>query len=104
MGTLCKTSNSLYTVLFLNESPKLWLNRHNFLIRTVFLSSKFKLEYVYSGVNFAGKMFVVIFLAGTYFCRSLEKSQKLHVPHGISCLSKLCLFCCQLVAIFAESN
>ena len=73
-------------------------------LRTVFLSSKFKLEYVYSGVNFAGKMFVVIFLAGTYFCRSLEKSQKLHVPHGISCLSKLCLFCCQLVVIFAESN
>jgi len=32
MGTLCKTSNSLYTVLFLNERGKLKLKRHDFLV------------------------------------------------------------------------
>ena len=32
MGTLCKSSNSLYTVLFLNERGRLWLNRHDFLV------------------------------------------------------------------------
>ena len=33
---------------------------------------------------FAGKVFVVIFICGTKFCRSLEKSQKLE-PSKISC-------------------
>ena len=70
MCTLYKTSNSLYTV---------------FLISTVFLCSEFKLENINSGVNFWRKMFAVIFLfTGTYFCGSLEKSQKLE-PAKISC-------------------
>ena len=43
---------------------------------TVFLCSEFKLENIYSGVNFAGKMSAVILFAGTYFCGSLEKPQK----------------------------
>ena len=32
MRTLCKTSNSLYAVLSLNEGGKLSLNRHDFLV------------------------------------------------------------------------
>ena len=43
----------------------------------VFLCSEFKLENIYSGVNFCRKMFAVIFFAATYFCGSLEKPQKL---------------------------
>ena len=31
MRTLCKTSNSSYTVSFLNERHKFYLNRHDFL-------------------------------------------------------------------------
>ena len=50
---------------------------------------KFKLDYLqnYSGLHFSGKN--VIFFTGTYFCGSLEKSQKSQirtykkiVPHG----------------------
>ena len=55
-------------------------------------------------------MLVVIFLGGTtVFLRIAGKSAKIRhrknfVPHGIASLSKLCLFCRQLVAIFAENN
>ena len=50
----------------------------------VFLCSEFKLENIYFGVNFCGKMSAVILFAGTYFCGSLEKPQNLE-PAKISC-------------------
>ena len=56
-------------------------------LNTVFLCNEFKLENICSGVNFAEKMFAVIFISGTYFCVSLEKpqkSQKLE-PAKLSC-------------------
>ena len=37
--TVCKTSTSLYTVLFPNERGKLWLNGHDFLV-SIFSASK----------------------------------------------------------------
>ena len=58
-------------------------------------------------------MLLVIFwrelLCLTVFLRIAEKSAKIRtrknfVPQGIASLSKLCLFCRQLVAIFAENN
>ena len=48
------------------------------LLGTVFLCSEFKLENLYSGVNFCGKNVCGNFyFGGTYFCGSLEKPQKL---------------------------
>ena len=55
MPTLCKTSISLYTVLFLNERDKVVIEQTRFL-NTLFLCSEFKLENIYSGVNFCGKI------------------------------------------------
>ena len=54
---------------------------------TVFLGSEFKLKNIYSGVNFCGKNVCSNFFAGTYFCGSLEKPQKLQKlePAKISC-------------------
>ena len=67
--------------MFLNERDKLCFNRHDFFV-LFFLCSEFKLENIYSGVNFSGKMFALIFI-----CGSLEKPQRLEhkhfVPHGI---------------------
>ena len=50
MGTLCKTSNSLYTVLLLNVRGKLRLNRHDFLVLHFCVAN-----FSNSGVNFFGK-------------------------------------------------
>ena len=44
---------------------------------TVFLRSEFKLENTYSGVNFAGKMFAVIFIGGNLFLRIAGKTAKI---------------------------
>ena len=60
MGTLCKTSDSLYTVLFLNV-----IEQTRFL-NTVFLCSEVKLKYIYSGVDFSGKN-----VCGNFFWREL---------------------------------
>ena len=84
-------------------------------LSTAFLCSELKLEYIYSGINFCGKNACGNFLAGTTvsYCvfnlRIAGKSAKIRtrknfVPHGIASLSKLCLFCRQLVAIFSENN
>ena len=74
----------MYTVLFLNERDKLWLNRHDFLVLY------FKLENI-STLDFKflqEKCLRQVLFAGTYFCRSLEKlqlkSQNLQ-PAKISC-------------------
>ena len=57
-------------------------------LSSVFLCSEFKLENIYSGVNFlGGKMFAVIFnyiLRESILGGSLEKSQKLE-PAKSSC-------------------
>ena len=63
-----KTSISLpffYTVLFLNERDKLWLNRNDFLVLFC-LCSELKLENIYSGVNFCGKN-----VSGNFYLREL---------------------------------
>ena len=54
-------------------------------VSTVFLCSEFKLETIYSGVNFCRKNVCGNFyLRGTYSCGSLKKPQKLE-PAKISC-------------------
>ena len=50
-------------------------------LSTVFLCSEFKLENIYSGVNSCVKN---VLFEGTFFCGSLEISQKLE-PAKISC-------------------
>ena len=54
---------------------------------TVFLCSEFRLENIYSAVNFCGKMFEVIFICRNLFSGLLEKSKKIRtgknfMPHG----------------------
>ena len=54
---------------------------------SVFLRSEFKLGNIYSGVNFPGKMFAVIFICGNLFLRIAGKTAKIgtrkkFVPHG----------------------
>ena len=44
--------------------------------QSVFLCGEFKLENIYSGVHFRGKILVVLFIAGTYFCGLLKKTPK----------------------------
>ena len=53
-------------------------------LSTVLLCTEFKLDNIYSGVNFAGKMFAVFFICGNLFLRIAEKSQKLE-PAKLSC-------------------
>ena len=88
MRTLCKTSNSLRTVLFLNERGKLWLNRR--FLSYVFLSSEFKLENIYRGVNFCGKKYGYFLFKETYFWGSLEKSQKIGTRKNFVQLGSFC--------------
>ena len=57
MPTLCKTSISLYTVLFLNERDKVVIEQTRFL-NTLFLCSEFKLENIYSGENVCGNFYL----------------------------------------------
>ena len=57
-------------------------------LSTVFLGSEFKLEYIYSGVNFCRNLF--LWIDGKI---SKIRTRKNFVQHGISSLSKLCLFC-----------
>ena len=54
----------------------------------VFLCGEFKLQNIYSGVNFCGKMFAVIFICENLFLRIAGKiaeirPRKNFVPHGI---------------------
>ena len=65
VSILCKTSNKLYTVLFLKEKDKVVIEQKQ-NVGIVFLCSEFMLENIYSGVNFWGN----------FFCGSLEKLQK----------------------------
>ena len=64
------------TVLFLNQRQV--VIEQTRLLSSAFLCSELKLENIYSGVNFLGKKCLPWFLlAGTHFCGSVEKSQKL---------------------------
>ena len=65
--------------LFLDERGDRVVTEQTRFRITVFLCSKFQSEYIYSGVNFCGKNVCV-----NFFCRWLEKSQKLE-PAKISC-------------------
>ena len=65
--------------LFLDERGDRVVTEQTRFRSTVFLCSKFQSEYIYSGVNFCGKNVYV-----NFFCRWLEKSQKLE-PAKISC-------------------
>ena len=49
-------------------------------LSTVFLCSELKLDNIYSGVNFCGKMFAVIFICGNLFLRIAEKNRKNQNP------------------------
>ena len=62
------------------------MNRHDFLVLFC-LCSELKLEDIYSGEDFCGKMFAVIFICGNLFLRIAEKIVKIRtckdfVPHG----------------------
>ena len=62
---------------------------NQYFLSTVFLCSEFKLENIYSGVNFfAGIRFAVIFICGNLFLRMAEKTAKIRThknfqPYGI---------------------
>ena len=45
-------------------------------LSTLFSCSEFKLENIYSEVNFAGKTFAVIFICGNLFLRIAGKNAK----------------------------
>ena len=71
MPTLCNTSNSLYTVLFLNEAR---------FLSTVFLCSEFKLENIFPGVNVCRNLFFGI--AGKNAKNANIRTRKNFVTHG----------------------
>ena len=79
----CAVSISLYTALFSERKRQVVIEQIWFR-STVFLSSEFKEENIYSGVSFCGKIFAVIFICGYLFLRIGGKSQKLE-PAKISC-------------------
>ena len=56
MCTLCKTSNSLYTVL--NKRGKLKLNRYNFLVPNFCVENLSQRIFFYSGVNLCGNFYL----------------------------------------------
>ena len=65
--TLCKT-RKLIVYIFVSERKRQVVTEQTRLLSTTFLCKEFKLENIYSEVNFSGKMFAVIFICGTYFC------------------------------------
>ena len=77
MRTLCKTSILLYTALFVSERNRQVLIEQTRFLSNVFLSSEFKLENIYSGVNFLrGKMFVGYFYLPELICADSWKNRK----------------------------
>ena len=86
----CAVSISLYPRLSLFGERKRQVVIEQIWFRsTVFLSSEFREENSYSGVNFCGKIFAVIFICGNLFLRiagKSQKSQKLE-PAKISCFT-----------------
>ena len=73
VSILCKTSNNLYTVLFLKERDTVVIEQKQNL-GIVFLCSEFMSENIYSGVNFCGEnVCAKSFICGNFFCGTLEK-------------------------------
>ena len=56
---------------FVSERKRQVIIEETRFLSTVFLCKEFKLDNIYSGVNFGGKI-----VAGTYFCGSLKKTQR----------------------------
>ena len=85
MRTLCKTSNSFIVYCFGSEWKRQVVIEQTQFLSTVFLCGKFKLESIYSGVNFCGSLFFIFFLLFFFiFAKFLEKLQKLE-PTKILC-------------------
>ena len=88
VSILCKTSNKLYTVLFLKERDKVVIEQKQ-NVGIVFLCSEFMLENIYSRVNFCGENVCCnISFVGTFFAdrwkNCKNRKQKLEpAPHGI---------------------
>ena len=88
MRTLCKTSNSFIVYCFGSEWKRQVVIEQTQFLSTVFLCGKFKLESIYSGVNFRGSLFFIFFFFFFYFCRIAGKIAKIRthqnfVPHSI---------------------
>ena len=74
---------------FVSEQKRQVVIEQTGFLSSVFLCSEFKLENIYSGVNFCGKMFVVIFICGNLFLLLAGKITKIRtrknfMPHNIS--------------------
>ena len=93
----------IHCIRFVSEWKRRVVIEQTQFFCTLFLWSNIKSEYIKFTLEyiFAGEMFALIFFLGgwegTYF-------RKNFVPHGISSLSELCLFCWQLVSISEENN
>ena len=79
MRTLCKTSNSLYTDVFLNEIKEARWTR---FLSTVILCREFKVENIFSRVHFCGQN-----VCGNFYLQASGKVAKIRtrkhfVPHG----------------------
>ena len=86
MRTLCKTSNSFIVYCFGSEWKGQVVIEQTQFLNTVFLFGKFKLESIYSGVNFCGSLFFSS--SFFYFCGIAGKIAKIRthqnfVPHSI---------------------
>ena len=88
-NTYFQTRNQYFVV---SERKRQVVIEQTRFLSTVFLCSEFKLENIYSGVNFAGKMFLVTFICGNLFSRifcwknsenAKMRTRKNFVPHGI---------------------
>ena len=66
MRTLCKTRKFI-VYRFVSERKRQVVTEQTRLLSTTFLCKEFKLENIYSEVNFSGKMFAVIFICETIF-------------------------------------
>ena len=88
VSILCKTSNKLYTVLFLKERDKVVIEQKQNL-GIVFLCREFMLENIYSGVNFCEEnvcgniLFVGTFFADRWKNCKTRKYKLEPAPHGI---------------------
>ena len=88
MRTLCKTSNSFIVYCFGSEWKRQVVIEQTQFLSTVFLCGKFKLESIYSGVNFRGSLFFIFFFFFFLFLPNCWKIAKIRthqnfVPHSV---------------------
>ena len=62
---------------FVSERKRQVLIEQTQFLSTVFLCGEFKLENIFSGVHFLGKILAVIFICGNLFLWITEKTPKL---------------------------